>query len=502
MKRYITLAVVAALGSIAFNAVAEAKYWVLKPVPVLRAAGGTGSPAPGPAGITLDQGLMPEGMLGKVYNFDFRTVTSIQGAGQDWGAVNWSLGGGALPSGLSLSSDGKLTGRPTVKTGSEGAGFTVLGNYKTASGQQAYTIKVGEAMLRVTKMAVGSTHTCAVTTDGEMKCWGANGAGQLGINSTSLSLVPVTVLGLGGGVKSIAAGSTFSCAVTASGAAKCWGANLSGQLGNNSTTQSLIPTNVTGLETGVVEIKVGGAHGCAMTNQGAVRCWGNNANGRLGDGTSQSSLVPVNVAGLGSGVASISLGANHGCALTVSGAVKCWGQNSGGQLGNNSTTTSLVPVDVVGLSSGAVSVSAGAAFTCAKTASGGAKCWGSNGGGQLGNGGSTRSTVPVDVSGLTSGVRSLSVGDATACVATAAGAAKCWGQGAFGQLGTGSWIAQSNVPVDVQGLATSVESVQPGLNHVCGFMTSGGMKCWGSNTDGQLGDTTSVNSLAPVNVYD
>ncbi|MFN9470806.1 RCC1 domain-containing protein [Acidovorax sp.] len=500
MKKLSAL-LLATLAMSALPVSAEPQYWVLKPVPVLRTVGAGGQP-PTPPELTMAVGVLPEGMLGKVYNFDFRTVTSIQGAGQDWGAVTWSLGGGTLPTGLSLSNDGKLTGRPTVKTETEGAGFTVLGSYKTASGQQAYTIKVGEAMLRVTKMALGSLHTCAVTTAGEAKCWGANGSGQLGTNSTTASLLPVTVPGLGVGVRSIAAGSTFSCAVTSAGAAKCWGQNLSGQLGNNSTTQSLTPGSVVGLETGVVEIKVGGSHVCALTGQGAVLCWGSNSSGRLGDGTTQNRLVPVNVTGLGSGVTSLSAGSTHTCAVTAAGAVKCWGFNGSGQLGTNNTTSSSVPEDVVGLGSGVVSIAAGTASTCAKTAAGGAKCWGSNGSGQLGNGGSTRSTIPVDVAGLTSGVRSLAVGDATACAATAAGAAKCWGQGVFGQLGTGSWIAQSNVPVDVQGLATGVEAVQPGLNHVCGFMTNGGMKCWGSNTDGQLGDNSKTNTLAPVNVFD
>lgn len=502
MKSYITLAVVAALGSISINAIAEAKYWVLKPVPVLRASDGTASPPPGPAGIALDHGLMPEGMLGKAYNFDFRTVTSIQGAGQDWSSVTWSLGGGALPTGLSLSNSGKLTGTPTVKTATAGSDFTVVGSYKTAIGQQVYTIKVGDAFLRVTQVDTGSTHTCAITTAGGAKCWGGNGSGQLGNNSTTQSNVPVDVVGLTAGVASISAGSTATCAVTAAGAAKCWGYNGNGQLGNNSTTQSRVPVDVVGLTSGVAAVSTGGSYSCAVTSTGGAKCWGSNAAGRLGNGSTTDSPVPVDVVGLSSGVVKISATDSHTCALTVSGSALCWGANSSGQLGTNSTVNSTVPVAVVGLNSGVAAISAGSGYSCAMTTSGGAKCWGSNGNGQLGNGSTTRSLVPVDVAGLTSGVASVSAGNSTACAVTTGGAAKCWGLGVFGQLGTGVWMAQSNVPVEVLGLSSGVASIASGLNHVCAAMASGAAKCWGSNGSAQLGNNASTDALEPVDVVD
>ncbi len=192
-----------------------------------------------------------------------------------------------------------------------------------------------------TALAGGNSHTCALTTAGGVKCWGGNPEGQLGNGTISMgSSSPVDVTGLTSGVIAVAAGGMHSCAVTSAGAVKCWGSNDSGQLGNGTTTSSATPVDVQGLTSGVVAVAAGTSHTCALTNAGGVKCWGYNSDGQLGNGTTTFSPTPVNVIGLASGVSAVAGGGAHTCALTTSGGVKCWGFNGWGQLGNNTTTSS------------------------------------------------------------------------------------------------------------------------------------------------------------------
>ena len=200
----------------------------------------------------------------------------------------------------------------------------------------------------------------------------------------------------------VSLGSQSACAVTAGGGVECWGGNSAGELGNNSTTNSSVPVQVSGL-TGVTAVSVGGDSSCAVTAGGGVECWGDNAYGELGNNSTTNSSVPVQVSGLTSGVTAVSVGQASACAVTAGGGVECWGTN----IGNNSTTTqcsgspcSLTPVQVTGLTSGVTAVSAGVGFACALTAGGGVWCWGDNEFGQLGNNSTTGSSVPVQVAGL------------------------------------------------------------------------------------------------------
>lgn len=236
-------------------------------------------------------------------------------------------------------------------------------------------------------MAAGGSHTCALTTAGSVKCWGSNLYGQLG-NGTSgetPSLTPVDVTGLSSGIAAIAAGHYHTCALTTAGRVRCWGWNESGQLGDGTTQNRLIPVDVVGLSSGVTAIAAGLGHTCALTTAAGVQCWGANTWGELGDDSRQDRATPVNVVGLGSGVIAIAAGEAHSCALTTAGAVKCWGANSSGQLGDGAYQEQLRPVNAIGLSSGGAAISAGLRHTCALTTSGGVKCWGANWYGQLGH---------------------------------------------------------------------------------------------------------------------
>ncbi|MCL5952060.1 MAG: hypothetical protein M1132_10140 [Chloroflexi bacterium] len=307
----------------------------------------------------------------------------------------------------------------------------------------------------------------------------------------------------------VAAGAFHTCALTTGGGVKCWGENNHGLLGDGGGGTPCggifvcrpAPVDVVGLASGVSAIATGHGDTCALTTGGGVKCWGWNTAGELGDGTTTDRPTPVDVSGLTSGVTAVTTGGLHACALTSGGGVKCWGLNSFGQLGDGTTTNRLTPIDVAGLTSGVTAIDAGEYYTCALTSSGGVKCWGLNSDGQLGDGTTTTRLAPVDVTGLTSGVTAIATGGIFAigghtCALTTGGGVKCWGWNTAGELGDGT-TTDRLTPVNVSGLSSGVSAIATGEFHTCALMTGGGVLCWGSNDYGELGDGTTVEKLVP-----
>jgi alpha-tubulin suppressor-like RCC1 family protein len=334
---------------------------------------------------------------------------------------------------------------------------------------------------------------CALMEGGGIECFGDNSLGQLGNGSTMDSPTPVSVLGFTSGATAVASGSGpgFACGIKTGGAIECWGQNENGELGNGTMNESDVPVQVTGLTSGVTAVSAGDSLACAIVS-GGVQCWGLlNFDGMGGS----NSNVPVKVAGLTSGVQAVSAGAGLVCAITQGGGVECVGQNTWGGLGNGSTPfsqggmDSSVPVPVTGLTSGVTSVSVGTASACAVTAAGGVMCWGHNDSGELGNGTTTDSSVPVQVTGLTSGVTAVSIGEQTACALLAGGAVQCWGEnGSYGQLGNNS-MTNSSVPVPVSGLTSGVTSLSVSVSTSCAVTASGAVECWGEATSAPNGSS-------------
>jgi alpha-tubulin suppressor-like RCC1 family protein len=351
----------------------------------------------------------------------------------------------------------------------------------------------------------GFSHACTVRDAGDVVCWGSNSHGQVGTGTLSEAVIfPVQVSGLPSRVTRLATGTRHTCALMDSGAVWCWGDNDDGELGDGTTAGRARPAAVSGLGGGVISV-VAGQHTCALTDSGGVRCWGRNAVGQVGDGTTTSRTTPVGVSGLASGVVALAAGQSHTCALLSSGTVRCWGSNGSGRLGDGTTTARHTPVDVSGLT-GVVAIGAGDDFTCALLASGSVRCWGDNTLGQLGDGsylGEAR-TTPVMVEDLV-GVDAIAVGSTHACV-LASGGVRCWGHDTAGQLGDGGAIDEGGgwpvvgAPVEVVGLASGVAQVTAGSAHTCAVLSNGGVRCWGSNRYGQLGDGTMIGQTEPTAV--
>ena len=399
--------------------------------------------------------------------------------------------GGAVSTGSSIVAGG------SISTGGLGA----IGGTSNTGGSSALSLDcIGTPKNNcVSSLALGFEHTCALVNGG-VWCWGDNAVGELGNDSGQNSLVPVPVPSLTAGVSAIAAMSSSHTCALVSGAAWCWGNNFKGQLGNNSANNSPVPVPVQGLSAGVQSISVAGDATCAIVN-GAVYCWGDNYKGQLGYDTGSTicshsypcSTVPAQVLGLSTNAQAVATGGfGHTCAL-LDGAVKCWGDNQYGQLGDGTGIDSLTPVQVSGLTSGVASIIAGSQHSCALM-DGALWCWGANGSGQIGDAtdkGQHRYT-PVRVIGLTSSVQAMGAGSGHNCVVTS-GHVLCWGDNSDGQLGNIVTTNPADIPTPVQvyGLTAGGQGVGGGTGHSCAIV-SGAVKCWGWNSKGQLGNNSTL----------
>ncbi len=241
-----------------------------------------------------------------------------------------------------------------------------------------------------TAISAGAFHTCAVLADGTLRCWGYNDYGQLGDGTTTTRRTPVAVSGISTAT-AVRAGLQHSCTVLADHTVRCWGSNGSGQLGDGTTTSRLTPVEVSGLS--AARISAGNFHTCALVADQTVRCWGMNALGQLGDNTTTNRHTPVEVSGLSTATAVSEGSADHTCAVLADQPIRCWGANADGQIGDGTTTNWNSPVAVDSIS-GATAISTGWFHTCAFLPNGTIRCWGDNTYGQLGDGTRTDRLTP------------------------------------------------------------------------------------------------------------
>jgi len=373
----------------------------------------------------------------------------------------------------------------------------------------------------VTSIASGAYHSCAVTSKGEAYCWGKNTSGQLGDSTTTDRTKPVkvTMSGVltGKTISQISTGDESTCALTTENKAYCWGGNSFGQLGDGTTTphSSPVAVDASGVLAGkaVTKISLGFTHTCALTSEEVAYCWGDNTQGQLGDGTTtqRSSPVAVDVSGAlaGKAVTKISLGYQLTCVTATE--AYCWGGNAAGQLGNGTTSTSATssPVAVNNSAAAVSDISAGYFHACAVyTSDSTAHCWGQNDYGQLGDGTINQKTTPVAVnaSGVLAGknITQVSSDGGHTCAIDAEGIAYCWGSDSNGELGNGAADANGGLPVivdtsgELNGGAITQISVR--FAHSCVTTLSGGAYCWGGGFAGQLGNNSTTNHESPVAV--
>lgn len=407
-----------------------------------------------------------------------------------------------------------------------------------------FTNQPAAPLAGISQIASGDRQTCAVLAGGQVRCWGNNTGRAIGDGTSTTRLFPVAVSDPAGtgpltqvtqvdtaGATNLGGTYARSCARLDDGQARCWGGNalVSPPIGDGTSNvggpRPVVIANETnsGPLSGVAEISASGSFTCARLSA-QVRCWGRNSSGRLGDGTGTDRSLPTAVrdvdnAGPLVGVTQISVGSDHACARLGNGEVRCWGENSQGQLGSGSETPSSLPVvvsnpDGTGPLTDVVQVAAGESTTCATLTNGEARCWGT----YTGSGTSAERTRPVPVLDTTgsaplTGVAQVSVGGTvgnvptsaqlrdttTACALLTNGEARCWGNNDYGQIGDGTTVIRVR-PVAVSdpggtGPLTGVVALTVGGFNTCALLNSGEARCWGIYP----GDGTS-SSVRPVAV--
>lgn len=364
----------------------------------------------------------------------------------------------------------------------------------------------------VVALDAGANHTCAIGADGTLVCWGANESGQLGTGDRTSLLAPAVIDGgalAGERVVGVSAGAHHTCAVTATGIVACWGANESGQLGTGNRAAALAPTAVTGGDLDPAQVTLlaaGGRHTCASSAR-AISCWGDGRWSQLGDGTATDRLAPRAVALgplAGADIVQLAAGPDATCAVAGTQAA-CWGNNRHGQLGTASDGVNVTPTPVA-TSARLAAVALGDHHVCLAVRRGPPQCAGAHDVGQLGTAHPVFSNVPVTAQageGLAPGITRLVAGTGHTCVVDGTGAAACWGDNRYGQLGDGTRSSRAEAGLVVTAgsplAGVEVTDLDAGGGHTCAIASGGTLACWGENLWGQLGTGGSrVGSLVPV----
>jgi len=361
----------------------------------------------------------------------------------------------------------------------------------------------GLAYKNVTDVVMGYDFTCARLNTGDVKCWGSNSYGSLGIGNTTSTSTPTLITGLN--FNSITAGSHSGCGITSTNVLKCWGANWYGEIGDGSYTQRNSPATIDG---GVFYKKIdlgGSANGgyttCGITSADDLKCWGDNNYSQYGDGlgTYNSSLTPI-IVHAGTKYKEISIGGLFACAIQTSGALECWGTNWNGQLGIGTYNDADSPV-IVDAGNQYAMVSAGGYHTCGITTTGVLKCWGL--GKALGTGDTNDRLTPTEID-IGTTYAWVGAGEENACAITTSGILKCWGNNEFGQIGDlGVMVSPTTnqltpLAVDTGTIYSKVmmqKAWAGGSSHVhaCAVTTTGSLNCWGDNSSNQLALNLSTN---------
>ncbi|MCA8838240.1 MAG: hypothetical protein K8963_10380, partial [Proteobacteria bacterium] len=394
-----------------------------------------------------------------------------------------------------LSIEVATNGRACEITGKlNGAGvkpaITIRALSTTGQDETTVTFTVEPKPLGLVRQLSGYTaHTCAVSADAELYCWGLNTNGELGLGDVANRNTPTRV-GIATNWSQVGASASHTCAINDSDELYCWGSNSIGQLGLGASNMRNTPIKV-GTNDNWSQISTSATHTCAINDSDALYCWGSNNAGQLGLGDSNMRNTPIKV-GTNDNWSQISGGDVHTCAINNTNEIYCWGSNDFGQAGTASASDTPAKV---GNATNWSQISGGQGQTCAVNTIGELYCWGIGVNGRLGLGDTDNRNTPTKVGTATNWMQ-VSTGFAHSCAVNTIGEIYCWGSNNSGELGSAS---ASNTPIKV-GNATNWSQVSVPDRYTCAVNFTGQLFCWGSGDSGRLGlgDTSGRNTPTPV----
>jgi len=420
---------------------------------------------------------------------------------------------GAVKTFCQISAGGDGNGSHTMAIDKNGRAWGWGTNSSGRIGDNTFTsrrtpVSVAGAVKTFCKISAGNAHNMAIDKNGRAWGWGGNGNGQLGDNSTNQQLTPVSVLGAVKTFCQITAGNNNTMAIDKNGRSWGWGLNSTGQLGDNSLTSRRTPVSVLGAVKTFCKISTGGqlnaASGTtvALDKNGRAWCWGVNLYGQLGNNSTISQRTPVSVLGTVKTFCQISAGGNHTMAIDKNGRAWAWGINTLGQLGDNTLTSRRTPVSVLGVVKTFCKISAGQDYTMAIDKNGKVWGWGNNTNGQLGNGITT--FTPMSVVGVVKTFCQINAGNNHTTAIDKNGRVWTWGNNQFGQLGDNS-TNQRLTPVSVLGTVKTFCQINNSIlisnqNYTVAIDKNGRAWGWGINNVGQLGNNSTTSRRTPVSV--
>jgi alpha-tubulin suppressor-like RCC1 family protein len=377
---------------------------------------------------------------------------------------------------------------------------------------ESWNVIQSASIITESTLSSGGRHTCVIISNGTISCWGDGVDGQLGHGEWLSRKVPTQTSSLGNGriAVAISSGHEHTCAILDNGAVSCWGDNTKGQLGNGMNgilTSKKTPILISSLGSGrtAVAISSGHDHTCAILDNGSVSCWGRGSQGQLGNGNTDDKNTPTLTSSIGINRTAIALssGDHHTCVILDNGAVSCWGDGNRGQIGNGEHSEKLTPTltSSLGVGRTAIALNSGGEHTCAILDDSSVSCWGKGNSGMLGNGDNSDKYTPTLTSSLGTGRTAVAIssGGGHTCAILDNSSVSCWGGGNSGRLGNGD-NSDKYTPTLTSSLGTNrtAIAVSSGRGHTCVILDNSSVSCWGDGNRGQIGNGDDEDRYTPT----